>query len=267
MEIDGDNEVTFGVEGGSLAAIEQLANGADAYAYGDFGGGLSVNTKSVEVSGDSAIKVYGNDDATAVTKISGLSGEVDVVKADGVNSIGADGDGTFTFTFAGQGESFAIDGNSSEETWFTFGTESVVTGISGIDSGETVTGNFSNSVAINDTAATVKVTNDSSVGVARNGDVYTIYNLSDGAKVETATGISSAWTDTVGSDDSAAFTFGDSQNFTVKNDSSSGVEFLLDNGTVTAVDNLDSGATLTGSLSSLNARTAESASLSTSAAT
>ncbi len=240
MAINGDSAVKFTVAGESLTAVSELSG----TATGNFDGSVMVNDARVEVVGDSnsSISVTGTEDELGITKVGGLGGEsVLVARADGATQIGADGNGEFDFAFTGNNEKFGISGNSAVETTFDF-ANGVVAGISGVEDGERVTGDFTNGITVNGEQF-VDVDNNSEditfVKGSYNGVSGTgIYGLKDGAIVSTS-GVSVA----VLVENEGSVTFNGNE-FAIAGDSNSHVGFdLTDDGNVEGIFDLDGSVT------------------------
>lgn len=229
----GDSEATLSGGDSSVLFGRQTIDGLSGTVTIDFSNGITVNGSEIQVTGDGDSAVYAVGDDVSVTRLGKLDGDVVIVTAQGVEEFAVDSnkDANVDFAFAGQGESFAVSSNGDEETVFTL-VDSAVAGISGIDEGESINGDFSNGITVNE-EETIEITgDDDGVTVTKTDSGYEISGVSAGAVID-ATGVSS----TVIAESAGEYTFNNGT-FTVSGDD---VEFSVDDlGNVVSVDGASS---------------------------
>lgn len=229
MAIDGDSSVVFSVADDALTGIRDLAG----TATGDFQEELGVNNETIKVTGDSSVAVEGdNEVVTAIGNVGG--GSIALEQIGSASTVATDADGVFAFVEAQQ-----IFGTSTSDG-VTFGIEdNKVTSITGVDQeGERVWGDFSEGISVDGNLVQVENSEDityvtgSYSGMSGTG----IYGLKDGANVVSASGLDVA----VAVGQSGTYTFNNGeQTFTIANDSNEHVGFLLENGKVTGIFDVD----------------------------
>lgn len=262
IEISGDNFVTFGLSEGKdayVTSIDALSGRAEADHTLFENGGISVNGKALDITGDDGTLVIGGNsaedgvDLIANVGPSSADGVVTINSTGGASLLSTDKAGTFTFGEGGQ--SFTTGNGDSTAISFALNDLSV-TGISAVGADEFVRGNFSGVEAVNGQSFAVENDTDLKIwGVEGESGIGMIDNLSDSAVVTATGGASVARTDEVGT-----FTFG-STSFKLEGDDTV-VDFVMDTASapsavVTGVEGFGlSGdtklaATLTGALSGI----------------
>lgn len=239
MAIAGDSEVAFTANAGAVTGLASLSG----TATGNFTSEMTVNGEAVQVTGDSSIRVEGND--TGVTMVGSLGGDnVNVISAGSANKFGADADGKFTITPI-SGMSYSISGNGEEETVLDLsGTSGAA--VTGLDTGETVTGVLDPLTSINGESVTINNNgNVTSANVASDGKL--VFNdLQDGAALSATNAVANVIPNAGGS---GTYNFA-GHSISIQGQSG-GVTFTTDDlGQVVGISGLDNGATFEGELGS-----------------
>lgn len=237
MTITDDSEVAFTTTDGVVTGLASLSG----MATGNFTSEMTVNGEAVQVTGDSAVRVEGND--TNVTMVGSLGGDnVDVVKAGSATRVGADGDGKFTLTFR-SGMSYEISGNGEEETVLDLSAGAAVTGL---DTGESITGVLDGLSSINGESVDLNNNgNVTSANVASDGKL--VFNdLQDGAALSAANAVANVIPNAGGS---GTYNFA-GHSISIQGQSD-GFTFTTDDlGQIVGISGLDDGATFEGELGS-----------------
>lgn len=237
MTITDDSEVAFTTTDGVVTGLASLSG----MATGNFTSEMTVNGEAVQVTGDSAVRVEGND--TNVTMVGSLGGDnVDVVKAGSATRVGADGDGKFTLTFR-SGMSYEISGNGEEETVLDLSAGAAVTGL---DTGESITGVLDGLSSINGESVDLNNNgNVTSANVASDGKL--VFNdLQDGAALSAANAVANVIPNAGGSG-----TYDLGGHLISINGQFDPLTFTTDDlGQIVGISGLDDGATFEGELGS-----------------
>lgn len=255
FQVEGDSSVDFMMVAGESALVE----GVDGFGVDNSGAsvaatltgalqGLEINQTgfSIAIDGDKDDIFKYMVDAEGNATLGAVGGESGATVY--VNDIGGaqvvQTDATGTFVFAG-GQSFETD---DDELFFTVSESGIVTAIDGLDEGKYVRGNFDPEVAVN--GASLNVLEDEDVKVVNNS--LEIYELSDGAVINTAAAsYIFGETDAIASGSSLTVTDAEGKVFTVYGQDD-GVRYILDEGVIVAVEDLDENATLVGDLAGIS---------------
>ncbi|MBR2520395.1 MAG: hypothetical protein IKE46_11525 [Selenomonadaceae bacterium] len=232
--VAGDDEVTFGLSASKVVSISELV-GTVSGGFED----ITVNGKSVRISGDSAIALVGS--ASGVSEIQNLTGNAVITAADGISVAKTDSEGAFTFA---DGRVVNIAGDSA--VTFNLDGKGNLVSIDDIETTATVSGDL-NGISIADGEKFSVDVNDNLW--YNNG---TLSGVVDGNTVISADG---ATTVKVAGD--GVYTFANGA-FAIAGDST-GVDFLVkDTNIVIGIDGLDENASVTGALNGLTINGGES---------
>ncbi|MCR5833419.1 MAG: hypothetical protein K6G55_02025 [Selenomonadaceae bacterium] len=242
--VSGDDSVTFGMTGNSVNAITNLDASGYVEAIGTiFASEVSVNGKSVAIDGDDGnLMLYGNSGASGLSKVARVGGDsVDINGVGGASQVITDSTGVFNFAVSSTAQAFTVSGDSS--VTFELDNTGAVVAINDFANG-TITGNIAN-VKINGESIEITGDSDSIMSYAIDeSDNATLGEVSGEEVVMTAV----AKADVVQVTGSGSYTFPTKETFAleISDTDNDGVDFILTDDTVTAINSFDKNDSVTG---------------------